>query len=304
MEQPENSKSIFRDRKTKRIIYVLGTTVFMLVVLLLWQGARFEQQVALKTQFIEEKNALRDDLDDLIDEHELLRDEHSELNDQLHERDSLIRAYTADIKKLLRSEGQLKEAKRKIVRLKEISRKYITAIDSLLTLNANLAFENDSVKKANRIIVSRNRTLEQKNQQLADRVTTASILKAVDLDVEGLYYRASGREVSTSRANKIQNFRICFTILENKVTEAGAKKVFVRILAPDGSVLNVANQIKEIELADTSLQYSFEHPFEYNNENISDCALWTRGNVLSAGDYRFEFIVENEVIGILDRKFR
>ena len=73
--------------------------------------------------------------------------EHSELNDQLHKRDSVIRAYAADIKKLLRSEGQLKEAKRKIVRLKEISRKYITAIDSLLTLNANLAFENDSVKK-------------------------------------------------------------------------------------------------------------------------------------------------------------
>ena len=170
------------------------------------QGARFEQQVALKTQFIEEKNALRDDLDDLIDEHELLRDEHSELNDQLHKRDSVIRAYSADIKKLLRSEGQLKEAKRKIVRLKEISRKYITAIDSLLTLNANLAFENDSVKKANRIILSRNKTLEQKNQQLFDRVSTASILKAVDLDVEGLYYRASGREVSTTRANKIQSF--------------------------------------------------------------------------------------------------
>ena len=304
MDQPENSKSIFRDRKTKRIILVLGSTVAILFISLVWQSARFEQQVALKTQFIEEKNALRDDLDDLIDEHELLKDEHSELNNQLHERDSVIRAYAADVKKLLRSEGQLKEAKKKILRLKEISRKYITAIDSLLTLNANLALENDSVKKANRIIVSRNRTLEQKNQQLTDRVSTASILKAVNLDVDGLYYRASGREVSTSRANKIQNFRICFTILENKVTEAGAKEVFVRILAPDGSVLNVANQIQEIELTDTTLQYSFAHPFEYSNQNISDCVLWTRGNVLSAGDYRFEFIVENEVIGILDRKFR
>ena len=146
MDQPENSKSIFRERKTKRIIISLATIVVLLFISLVWQGARFEQQVALKTQFIEEKNALRDDLDDLIDEHELLRDEHSELNDQLHKRDSVIRAYSADIKKLLRSEGQLKEAKRKIVRLKEISRKYITAIDSLLTLNANLAFENDSVK--------------------------------------------------------------------------------------------------------------------------------------------------------------
>ena len=304
MEQPENSKSIFRDRKIKRIILVLVTAVILLFISLVWQSAVLNNKLALKTQFIEEKNALRDDLDDLIDEHELLKNEHSELNDQLLEKDSVIRAYASDIKRLLRSEDQLNEAKSKIVRLKEISRKYITAIDSLLTLNANLAFENDSVKKANRIIVSRNRTLEQKNQQLADRVSTASILKAVDLDVEGLYYRASGREVSTSRANKIQNFRICFTILENKVTEAGAKEMYVRILAPDGSVLNVANQIQEIELTDTTLQYSFAHPFEYGNQNISDCVLWTRGNVLSAGDYRFEFIVENEVIGILDRKFR
>tara|TARA_B100000683_G_scaffold72066_1_gene70580 strand:- start:9875 stop:10789 length:915 start_codon:yes stop_codon:yes gene_type:complete len=304
MDQPENSKSIFRDRRTKRIIFALVSAVSILFLLLVLQRMHSKEQMAAFEAKVIEETALRDDLDDLIDEHDLLRNEYSELNDQLFQKDSIIRAYAADIKKLLRSEGQLKEAKRKIVRLKEISRKYITAIDSLLTLNANLAFENDSVKKANRIIVSRNKTLEQKNQQLANRVSTASILKAVDLDVEGLYYRASGREVSTTRANKIQNFRICFTILENKVTEAGTKELFVRILAPDGSVLNVANQIQEIELTDTTLQYSFAHPFEYNNQNISDCVLWTRGNVLYAGNYRFEFIVENEVIGILDRKFR
>lgn len=304
MDQPENSKSIFRDRRTKRIITVLVAAVSTLLILLVLQSIRSKEQMAAFKAKVIEETALRDDLDDLIDEHDLLRNEYSELNDQLFQKDSIIRAYAADIKKLLRSEGQLKEAKSKIVRLKEISRKYITAIDSLLTLNANLVFENDSVKNANRIIVFRNKTLEQKNQQLADRVSTASILKIVDIDVEGLYYRASGREVSTSRANKIQNFRICFTILENKVAEAGDKEVFIRIIAPDGSVLNIANQIQEIELTDTILQYSFVHPFEYTNQNITDCILWTRGNVLLAGDYRFEFIVENEVIGVLDRKYR
>ena len=304
MNQPENSKSIFSNRRTKRVFIALVAAVFVLFILLVLQRMHSKDQMAAFEAKVIEETALRDDLDDLIDEHDLLRNEYAELNDQLFQKDSIIRSYAADIKKLLRSEGQLKEAKRKIVRLKEISRKYITAIDSLLTLNANLVFENDSVKKANRLIVSRNRTLEQKNQQLANRVSTASVLKAVDLDVEGLYYRASGREVSTTRANKIQNFRICFTILENKVTEAGAKEMFVRILAPDETVLNVANQIQEIELTDTTLQYSFAYSFDYNNQNISDCLLWTRGNVLSAGDYRFEFIVENEVIGILDRKFR
>ena len=37
MEQPENSKSIFRDRKTKRIIIVLATIVVLLFILLIWQ---------------------------------------------------------------------------------------------------------------------------------------------------------------------------------------------------------------------------------------------------------------------------
>ena len=147
MEQPENSKSIFRDRRTKRIIIVLVAAVSTLLILLILQRMHSKEQMAAFEAKVIEETALRDDLDDLIDEHDLLRNEYSELNDQLFQKDSIIRAYAADIKKLLRSEGQLKEAKRKIVRLKEISRKYITAIDSLLTLNANLAFENDSVKK-------------------------------------------------------------------------------------------------------------------------------------------------------------
>ncbi len=298
------SKTIFKDPKTKRIITALGIAVLLLLISLIWQSRQFEKQVALKTQFIEEKNALRDDLDDLIDEHEFLKDEHSELNEQLFEKDSLINAYAADIKKLLRSENQLNEAKRKITRLKEISRKYISAIDSLLTMNATLVIENDSVKKANSIISSRNKKLEKTNQQLVDRVSVASVLKAENIDVEGLYYRASGREVASSRANKIQNFRICLSILENKVAEAGVKELFIRIIAPDGNVLNVANQIQELELPDTILQYSFAHSFEYENQHVTDCILWTRGNVLSAGDYRFELIVDNELIGAINRRFR
>lgn len=298
------SKTIFKDPKTKRIIITLGIAVLLLLISLIWQSMQFEKQVALKTQFIEEKNALRDDLDDLIDEHEFLKDEHSELNEQLFEKDSLINAYADDIKKLLRSENQLNEAKRKITRLKEISRKYISAIDSLLTMNATLVIENDSVKKANSIISSRNKKLEKTNQQLVDRVSVASILKAENIDVEGLYYRASGREVASSRANKIQNFRICFSISENKVAEAGVKELFIRIIAPDGTVLNVANQIQELALPDTILQYSFSYSFAYENQYITDCILWTRGNVLSAGDYRFELIVDNELIGAINRRFR
>ena len=142
-----------------KIRLILIFSIVALNATLIFQTINFEKKDALRVQFFEEKNALRDDLDDLIDDHELLKDEYSDLNNQLSERDSMISVYANDIKKLLKTKGQLNEAKKKIVRLKEISRKYIAGIDSLLRLNENLVNENDSVKNANRLISFRNRSL-------------------------------------------------------------------------------------------------------------------------------------------------
>ena len=135
----QSSKTILGP-KTKHIITVLGIAVVLLLISLIWQSMQFEKQVALKTQFIEEKNALRDDLDDTVDEHEFLKDEHSELNEQLFEKDSLINAYAAD-KKATKIRNQL-ISQEKNHSIKEIIRKYISAIDSLL-MNATLVIEND-----------------------------------------------------------------------------------------------------------------------------------------------------------------
>ena len=65
----------------------------------------------------------------------------------MEERDSTILAYADEIKQLLRSKGELTQARTKIIRLKEISKRYVSAIDSLYTLNQALQLENDSVKK-------------------------------------------------------------------------------------------------------------------------------------------------------------
>jgi hypothetical protein len=248
---------------------------------------------------------LRDNLDDLIDEHEILKDEYSDLSSQLLEKDSTIMAYANDIKKLLRTKGQLQQARQKIRRLKDISMKYVSAIDSLYTLNQSLQNENDSVRKVNRLISTRNRTLEKNNQLLSERVYTASMLRIENIEVEGVYYRSSGREVVTTRASKIQNFSICYDIIENKVTDPGLKNMYVRIIDPNNRVLNVANKIQELNITkDSIVQYTVEYSFDYSNKKISECQLWTRGNVLQSGLYSFEFIVDGQVIGLAERKFR
>ena len=98
--------------------------------------------------------------------------------------------------------------------------------------------------KAIQLISSRNKTLEKFNQDLSERVFTASVLGIDNIHVEGVYYRSSGREVTTNRASKIQNLSICFDIVENKVADAGLKELFIRIIDPKGDVLNVANKLK------------------------------------------------------------
>ena len=305
MNQPNNSISPLKDKKSRRIIILLSVVLSFLLIFMLVRENQYQENIETVIQYEEEKNSLRDNLDDLIDEHEILKDEYGDLSNQLEERDSTILAYADEIKQLLRSKGELTQARAKIRRLKEISKRYVSAIDSLYTLNQLLQLENDSVKRANQLISNRNRTLEKNNQDLSERVFTASMLRVENIQVEGVYYRSSGREVTTTRASKIQNFSICFDIIENKVTEAGLKDIYIRIINPQGDVLNVANKIQEITIdSDSVIQYTTNFTFDYTNQKISECQLWTRGNVLIPGIYYFEFIMDDEIIGIYNAKFR
>ena len=62
---PEHN--ISEKKSKKRGLIVLIVVVVGLLAFLFLQDKKLERQQALKIQFIEEKNALRDDLDDLID---------------------------------------------------------------------------------------------------------------------------------------------------------------------------------------------------------------------------------------------
>ena len=51
-----------------KIRLILIFSIVALITALIFQTINFEKKDALRVQFFEEKNALRDDLDDLIDQ--------------------------------------------------------------------------------------------------------------------------------------------------------------------------------------------------------------------------------------------
>ena len=212
-----------KQKGNKKWLYILGVAAVILVVFLFVQDKKIEKQQALKIQFIEEKNALRDDLDDLIDEHDNLLEQYGELNTQLGEKDSTIRSQIAEIRNLIRTKEDLRAAKAKMEILKTISKKYLADIDSLYTINVQLHNENDSVIKVNKNINWKNYKLNKENQELIDKVNKGSVLEVGDILVETLKYRNSGKEVETIRASKVITIRTTFDIKHNPIAEKGAK---------------------------------------------------------------------------------
>ncbi len=296
-------KEFWADPGGRKIIILFLGIILVLIASLFFQQDKMEQEMRMNMQFIEEKNMLRDDLDDLIDEHDGLLDEYGDLNGQLHEKDSLIQQQIAEIRNLIRTKSDLKEAKRKIKALQEISKKYIANIDSLLVVNQHLTIEKDSVVKVNKDINWRNYKLNKKNKQLAAKVNKGSVLEILDIGLETLRFRGTGKEVATRYAKKVQKVRLCFVLGANQIAEAEQKAVFFQLIDASGVIIE-ANEEQETLVGDSLVQYTGASNFKYENIEMDYCFEWERTQPLTSGAYTVNLIIEDRIAAQTTLKLR
>ncbi len=281
--------------KTNKIIYLLSFFVIVLIVFLFVQKKTMQQEMDLKVQFIEQKNMLRNQLDDIIDEHEDLLDEYGELNQDLQQKDSVIRQQFLEINSLLETKKDLKQAFKKIEVLKTISKKYIDTIDSLVNVNNRLRSEKDSVITVNKNINWKNYKLNKQNEKLAETVSKGSILEVERLEVSPIKRKITGKEAITKQAKKTQKLQICFSVLGNSIAESGTKKAYIQIVSQDGLVLKSNSLIQTILELDTVDVTTFTE-FDYQNSTIDHCHEWERLNVLQEGYYLISVIINEKIV--------
>ena len=288
-------KLVFENLNKKTIVYIFLVVTLILLGSLYFQNHKMKEEMKIKVQFIEQKNMLRDELDDIIDVHDDLLDEYGELNEQLHEKDSLIQTQITEIKKLLRTKKDLKEAKLKIENLKSIAKKYIANIDSLLILNEQLSMEKDSVISVNKDINWRNYKLNKENKELTEAVNKGSALSLADIIVEAIKYKSTGKEVSTKYAKKTQKIRVCFSVLANPIAKAESRIAYMQMINENGQVVLGSNDINTIIL-DTLQQCTDSTSFNYNNIQLTHCFEWERVNKLESGYYLINLIMEEKIL--------
>ena len=285
---------IKNSNRLKWLFIVFIFIILSLVSSLFFQKEQMQKQMDIKIQFVEEKNQLRDELDDLIDEHDNLLEEYSGLGNQLQVQDSIIKQQISDIRGLLRKENDLKLAREKIDRLKEIAKRYIADIDSLLVLNQKLTNQKDSVIRVNRDINWKNYKLSKQNIELEKKVSEGSILEVSDLNVTTFRYRKSGRLVETSSAKKTQIIQVCFLVLQNTIAKKEIKNYYLQIIGPNSNVISSNDSIK-YGIDSTTFLFTKKDSLFYDNSEQSICLDWQRINILKEGIYKVHLYIDDRL---------
>lgn len=286
--------------KNNKLIVLLFIIVTVLVFFLFYQKKTMEHQMDLKIQFIEQKNILRDELDDLIDEHDDLLEEYGDLNEQLFQKDSLIQEQISEIRNLIRTKNDLKVAREKIDNLKRIAQNYVKDIDSLYYVTERLSSEKDSVIKVNKDINWKNYKLNKTNIQLSEKVNMGSTLKIKDITVEPFRYRSTGKEVSTRSASKTQTLRTCFYISANLIADPGKKEVLIQFVNSRNEILSSSDTI----LNNEGTMFSSKTSIEYKNKQEFVCLDWQRYIPLEEGEYIVKIFIDDVFTSETDFKLR
>ncbi len=241
-------------------------------------------------QYVEgERAKLEGELNDLIVVYDTLKTQNDSLAQQLEAEQDRIRTL---LKRQASSTTKIKMYQRELETLRKVMKSYIVQIDSLNTRNRELTEENVQVRQDLQKKSTEYEELSIKTHELSETVRFAQKLIATNIVAEGLNKNSKPKD----RISKIEKIRVCFTIRENAVAEAGNKTIYLRISRPDEVVLS-SPEGGIVDFDDQSIAYSAKRDLDYANEDIDLCVFWDATEELIPGTYFISLYAEGYEIG-------
>ena len=244
---------------------------------------------------------LKENLKMLLFSYDSLEENNSVAIDSINSQRFKINALMEKVEKL---DKKSKKDWRKIYKLKKeaetlrgIMKGYIHTIDSLNTLNINLSNDlTDKTKKLNSVS-SQNKKIKKQNEVLQKQVAIGAVLQISNVISSGIRIRNSGTQSETTRASKTNVIKTCFSVIENKLADAGNKEIFLRITNEDGSLLEAPTPLTITDKDKKKLDMSSKRTINYQNENTDLCIYYEIEKPIEAGNYKIEVFAEGFLIG-------
>ncbi|HRD52399.1 MAG TPA: hypothetical protein PKY96_07095 [Flavobacteriales bacterium] len=182
----------------------------------------------------------------------------------------------------------LAKAKKEAETLRAIMKNYIAQIDSLNRANQELTAQKQQLTQELGEEKAQKQALATEKAALEGRVAKGAVLHTTSISAGALFVRNSGKQVDTDRAKKAEMIKCCFTLGENKVSEAGDKTLYMRVISPDGKVLPTSDGNNRFKFNGVEGEYSAKRDVNYQNQPLDACVFWTGGEELRTGQYIVE----------------
>jgi predicted nucleic acid-binding Zn-ribbon protein len=265
----------------------------------------------------------------------LLTGKVDELSNTKVKLDSISRALDAKIAEVQSLGGSIEELEKIKVQLENDKKKlrsdanfsvkkYDDKIKGYETFLAEKEVELQKLREENGILTSQNQTLQTEkqtvlaentglkstrdslkttlieatttNEDLKQKINVGSALKAVKVDVSALSSR--GKERSGEVKNrKIDQLKVSFILPSNPLTATNNKEIFLRLMDPDGGVINDMNKGGVLKFNNQEIGYSLKQSVLYTNNDQPVDMFFKKDQALKSGKYTAELYSEGFKIG-------
>ena len=290
----------FKDMNSKSGVIIVGVVALLLALgmgFFAWQNTQLKAEIETMSDTIavvqQEKSQLLNSLDSLEVEIKKQVAANEEMDSVLTERLAEIEQTRAELQAAQADAALVETYKKQIAVLRQTAEKFIRENDMLKHKVDSLNFENNTKQQKIDTMTILDYQKTQQIEQLSEKVEIGSQLRISDISVKG--YNKNGK-VAT-KARRTSKFGVAGTLLKNNLAESGAKTLFVRILAPNGTVLTATNA-NQFDFEGKTIMYTEKKEIHYNNEDFKFEIFYNAENeALAVGTYQVSIFCDGKEIG-------
>ncbi len=269
------------------LIAVLGVLTFQ----------HFRVTSDIKENFRIERDTLNSQISGLIAEMDEITATNDSVNSELRaniliERDKADSLMTKLRKERSINHNKIRQYEKELGTLRTVMRHYVHQIDSLNTLNKELAAQNTRYRKQVAEETKRANIAEEKAAEMTSQLRRGAIVKSRGITLVAM--NAGGSTVK--KASRASRLRTDLILSANELTTPGGRNVYVRITGPDGMVLSGGPDCM-MEFEGDAISYSAMREVDYQNEDLDVSIYFSTTAELASGEYRVDVYMDGYHIG-------
>lgn len=299
----ENKEASKKEKLYIVIIFILLIGNGVLVWQLISKGQENDGLTVENTGLQYDKESLEGELEDLGLEFDNLTTDNEVMQTQIAEQKAKIEEFKAELEAAGNDKAKLRRAiarlKKETGTLREIMKGYVHTIDSLGRANQALTAELGQTQTQLTSVTDDLSQAERDKENLSETVRKGSVLQTFNVKSGAIRLRNNGNQTETNRSSRANMFKTCFGLRENSIAKAGQKDIYIRIIQPDGTVIQNENVTMKISGGAGSAEYTVKRSIDYKNDEMDVCVYFEipEGKEVQVGKYIAEIYADKERIG-------